>query len=294
MLLRHIRYLKAVAEHGSFTRAAEALHVSQPALSQQIKELEERLGAQLLDRSGRQIHPTDLGSVYLRHVRRALEELEEGRRAVRDVEDLSTGSLRLGTTLSATAYMIGPLLHRFRARYPGIALTVRVAPQEEIEPALRDDQLDLAIGFGDIHAEDIEATHLHDERLALIVGSDQVAARSSVMTASELAATPLALLDASFSTRRVIDQYFRGKGLRPTIAMEANSIAVLLEAVLQAGLATIQPEHVAGAGLVAVKLNPAFEPRPTALLQRRSAYRSAAARAFAVIAQEVAMSLKGQ
>lgn len=293
MLLRHIRYLKAVADHGSFTRAAEALHVSQPALSQQIKELEQRLGAQLLDRSGRQICPTDLGAVYLRHVHRALEELEEGSRAVRDVEDLSTGSLRLGMTLSATAYLVGPLVQRFRASYPGIALTIRVAPQEEIEPALRDDQLDLGIGFGDIHAEDIEATHLHDERLALIVGADRAAVHRGVTTASDLAATPLVLLDASFSTRRVIDHYFRSKGLRPTIAMEANSIAVLLEAVLRTDLATIQPEHVAAAGLVAVKLNPAFEPRPTALLRRRNAYRSAAARAFAVIAQEVTALLKG-
>lgn len=294
MLLRHIRYLKAVVDHGSFTRAAEALHVSQPALSQQIKELEERLGAQLLDRSGRQIRPTDLGSVYLQHVHRALEELEEGRRAVRDVEDLSTGSLRLGATLSASAYMIGPLLEGFRARYPGVALTVRIAPQEELEPALRGDQLDLAIGFGDVQTEDIEATYLHDERLALIASSDQHGAHRGVITASELATMPLALLDASFSTRRVIDQYFRSKGLHPTIVMETNSIAVLLEAVLRAGLATIQPRHVAVAGLAVVKLNPAFEPRPVALLGRRNAYRSAAARAFALIALEVAASLKGQ
>ena len=75
MLLRHIRYLKAVADHGSFTRAAQALHVSQPALSQQITELEERLGAQLLDRRGRQIQPTDLGRAYLERARRALDEL---------------------------------------------------------------------------------------------------------------------------------------------------------------------------------------------------------------------------
>ena len=95
MLLRHVRYLKAVADHGSFTRAAEALHVSQPALSQQIKELEERLGAQLLDRSGRKVRPTDRGAAYLAHVRRALGALEEGARAVRDVEDLSTGRLVL-------------------------------------------------------------------------------------------------------------------------------------------------------------------------------------------------------
>jgi LysR family cyn operon transcriptional activator len=76
MLARPIRYLKAVADHGSFTRAAAALRVSQPALSQQIRELEERMGMQLLDRSGRTVRATDVGEAYLRHVRRALDELE--------------------------------------------------------------------------------------------------------------------------------------------------------------------------------------------------------------------------
>jgi LysR family transcriptional regulator, cyn operon transcriptional activator len=98
MLVRPLRYLKAVADHGSFTRAAAALHVSQPALSQQIRELEERMGVQLLDRSGRTVRPTDVGEAYLRHVRRALDELEVGGRAIRDVQDLSSGALRLGFT----------------------------------------------------------------------------------------------------------------------------------------------------------------------------------------------------
>jgi len=131
MLLRHIRYLTAVVDNGSFTRAAQVLHVSQPALSQQIKELEDRLGAQLLDRSGRQVRPTDRGAVYLRYVRHILEELDEAARAVRDVEDLSTGSLRLGVTPTVASYLIGPLVQRFRSSYPGISLSIRVASQQE-------------------------------------------------------------------------------------------------------------------------------------------------------------------
>ena len=94
MLLRPIHYLKAVVDHGSFTRAASALHVSQPALSQQIREFEERMGVQLLDRTGRKIRPTDAGEAFLFHVRRALDELEVGGRAIRDVQDLSSGALR--------------------------------------------------------------------------------------------------------------------------------------------------------------------------------------------------------
>lgn len=88
MLLRHIRYLLAVAEHRNFTRAAEALHVSQPTLSQQIRQLEEALGTQLLDRTGRTVRATDAGAAYIGYARRALRELEAGERAVHDVRDL--------------------------------------------------------------------------------------------------------------------------------------------------------------------------------------------------------------
>src|SRR5260370_29292858 len=105
MLLPSVRYLKAVADHGSFTRAAAALHVSQPALSQQIRQLEGRMGAQLLDRSGRTVRPTDVGEAYLRHVRRALDVLEVCGHAIRDVQDLSSGALRLGFTPSFALYI---------------------------------------------------------------------------------------------------------------------------------------------------------------------------------------------
>ena len=288
MLLRHIRYLKAVADHGSFTRAAEALHVSQPALSQQIRELEERLGVQLLDRSGRRIRPTDHGAAYLAYARRALEELEEGARAVRDVEDLSAGSIRLGVTPSVAAYLIGPLLQRFRARYPGIFLGIRVSAQEEIEPGLRYDRLDLGIGFGDLPAEDIELTMLHDERPSLIMAAAHAPPRNAPVTAAELARMPMALLDPTFSTRRQVDRYFRSQDLRPNIAVEANSFEALSEIVRKTDLATILPANVVAGGLAVVGLEPAFEARRAALLRRRSAYCSAAVRAFMAVAMELA------
>jgi LysR family transcriptional regulator, cyn operon transcriptional activator len=288
MLLRHIRYFKAVVDQGGFTRAAQMLHVSQPALSQQIKELEENLGAQLLDRSGRQVRPTDLGAVYLRYASHVLEQLDEAARAVRDVEDLSIGSLRLGVTPSVAAYLVGPLLQRFRAAYPGITLSIRVAAQEEeIEPALRNDELDLGIGFGDLPAEDIEATLLHTERLALLVGKGHPLTSKAAVTAAEVAAMPLALLDSSFSTRRGVDRYFRSRRLRPTIAVEANSLLALMQVIRHTGLATILPENIADAELATVRIRPELEPRHAALLQRRGGYRSAAVRAFIAIAHEV-------
>lgn len=85
MLLRHLRYLLAVADHGGFTRAAEALHVSQPTLSQQIRQLEESLGVNLFDRTSRSVKPTDAGEAYIECARRVLVELEAGKRALHDV-----------------------------------------------------------------------------------------------------------------------------------------------------------------------------------------------------------------
>src|SRR4029077_12671817 len=173
MLLRPIHYLKAVADHGSFTRAASALHVSQPALSQQIREFEKRMGVQLLDRTGRKVRPTDAGEAYLRHVRRALDELEAGDRAIRDGQDLSSGALRLCVT---PIYLLGPLIRRYRERFPGIVLTIPPMVQSEIELALGSDALDVGLARSNVLAEDVEWLPLHFERLSLIVEQGHPAA----------------------------------------------------------------------------------------------------------------------
>lgn len=112
MLLRHLTCFLAVAEHRSFTRAATALHVSQPALSQQIRQ-RRAAGRLLFDRSGRQIRLTDSGEVWLTYARRVLQELEEGKRALLDVEDLQRGTLRVAMTPTFTTYFMGPLVAAF-------------------------------------------------------------------------------------------------------------------------------------------------------------------------------------
>jgi LysR family transcriptional regulator, cyn operon transcriptional activator len=294
MLLRHVRYLKAVADHGSFTRAAAALHVSQPALSQQIREFEARMGVQLLDRSGRTMRPTDAGEAYLRHVRRALDELEAGGRAIHDVQDLSSGALRLGFTPSLAIYLLGPLIGRYRDCFPGIVLTITEMAQEEMELALGVDALDVGLAFSDVHAEDIEWLPLHTERLSLIVGQGHPAANGDrEMDASALAVEPLALLGPAFATRGMVDRYLRSNGVHPHVAVEANSIAAIVEIVRFAGLATILPQTVAQEqrGLCVVRLTPETDSRRAALLQRRSGYRSAASRAFVAVAQDYAKAI---
>jgi LysR family cyn operon transcriptional activator len=296
MLLPSVRYLKAVADHGSFTRAAAALHVSQPALSQQIRELEGRMGAQLLDRSGRTVRPTDVGEAYLRHVRRALDELEVGGRAIRDVQDLSSGALRLGFTPSFAIYLLGPLIRRYRDRFPGIVLTITEMAQEEMERAVSTDVLDVGLAFSDVLAQDVEWLPLHAERLSLIVGQEHPAATGDrEMDTAALAAESLALLGPTFATRVTVDRYLRRHGVQPLVAVEANSIAAVVEIVRVARLATILPEPVAQeqAVLSVVRLTPAIGSRRVALLQRRGGYRSAASRAFVTVAKDYTKAIEG-
>lgn len=295
MLLRHIRYLIAVAEHGNFTRAAEALHVSQPTLSLQIRQLEEQLGAQLLDRSGRVVRVTDAGAAYVEHARRALRELEAGARAIDDVHGMARGALRLATTPTFTAYLTGPLVAAYHARYPGIALHLREMPLDAIEAALAGDEVDLAIAFSEVRSTELECQPLFTEQLSVVVGQDHPCAkRRKPLAPADLARQPLALLSADFATRSYVDAYFRRHGIAAHIAIEANTISALVEIIRRGNLATILPSAISAANpqLRNVKLEPALPQRSVALLRRKGAYLSAAAEAFSVLTKEYGAGLK--
>ncbi|MEV0254493.1 transcriptional regulator CynR [Streptomyces sp. NPDC050732] len=287
--LRHLRYLLAVAEHGNFTRAAEELHISQPTLSQQIRQLERAVGVPLLDRSGRAVRLTDAGAAYLPHARRALQDLAAAERAVHDVTDLSRGSLRLAVTPTFTAYLVGPLTALLRARHPGITLFLRELPQDRVEAGLLADELDLGIAFHGAHLPGLAATDLFTERLSLVVGDlHPHAGRTDPLSLDELAATRLALLSADFATRVQIDAHLSGHAVRPDVAVEATSIIALTEIVRHTPLATVLPDALTRdrPGLHTVPLSPALPARTVTLLHRESGYRTAAARAFTGLARE--------
>lgn len=286
--LRHLRYLLAVAEHGNFTRAAEELHISQPTLSQQIKQLERTLDVQLLDRTGRAVRLTDAGTAYTDHARRALRDLAAAERAVHDVRDLSRGHLRLGVTPTFTAYLIGPLTAEFHARHPGVSLTLAEMTQDRIETALLADDLDLGIAFAGPHLPGITATTLFTETLTLVTGARRSdadrsdAGRVAPLPVRELTDRQLALLSGDFATRGHIDAYFTRHRAAPRITVEANSVQALTEIVQRTGLATVLPDAITHdhPHLTPIPLDPPLPTRTVTLLHREGAYHSAAARAF--------------
>lgn len=290
MLLRHIRYLLAVADQGNFSRAAETLHVSQPTLSQQIKQLEDELGVELLDRTGRAVRPTDAGAAYIEHARKMLLELEAGKRAIDDVRDLSRGTLRLALTPTFIPYLAGPLIRDFIAQYPGIHLTVLERSLNDIEAELGADAIDIAIAFTGVRNPDIECIPLLVESLGLMVGQyHPFFGRNKLwISPSELPSQRLVLLTKDFITRTCIDDYCRQHEVKQNVMLETNSVSAILEIVHHAPVATILPEATANEerGLQCVRLKGMAPQRTAALLHRRNGYRSAAALAFMAMAQE--------
>ncbi|WP_323160259.1 transcriptional regulator CynR [Pseudomonas fluorescens] len=283
MLLRHLRYLLAVADHGGFTRAAEALHVSQPTLSQQIRQLEESLGVDLFDRTSRSVKPTDAGQAYIECARRVLVELEAGKRALHDVKDLSRGSLRLAMTPTFMAYLVGPLVRDYVARYPGIHLEIFELSMDDIEAGLADDSLDIAIAFTPVRNPDIECIPAFVETLGVMVGRGHPLYDSAaVLTPDDIAQLDFALLAPDFITRLSIDEYFRQHGIAPTVQIEVNSVSTLLEVIRHAPIATMLPEAIAteDRALRRLRVESEAPQRGAALLRRQNNYHSAASVAF--------------
>ncbi|RIJ11414.1 transcriptional regulator CynR [Pseudomonas sp. 91RF] len=283
MLLRHLRYLLAVADHGGFTRAAEALHVSQPTLSQQIRQLEESLGVDLFDRTSRSVKPTDAGQAYIECARRVLVELEAGKRALHDVKDLSRGSLRLAMTPTFMAYLVGPLVRDYVARYPGIHLEIFELSMDDIEAGLADDSLDIAIAFTPVRSPDIECIPAFVETLGVMVGREHPLYDSSlVLSPNDIAQLDFALLAPGYITRVSVDEYFRQHGITPKVQIEVNSVSTLLEVIRHAPMATILPEAIAteDRALRRLRVESEAPQRGAALLRRKNNYHSAAAEAF--------------
>ncbi|MRH97090.1 transcriptional regulator CynR [Agrobacterium tumefaciens] len=295
MLSRQVRYFLAVAEQESFTRAAAALHVSQPALSQQVRLLEESLGVQLFDRTGRTTRLTDSGEVYLQYVRRASQEFLEAKRALHDVDDLSRGSLRVAVTPTFTTYLVGPLVEAFHSRYPSISLNLREISQEHMENLLLSDEIDVGIAFSGTPTADLDLDSLLVETLALVVRAGHPLASERSVGLDALSAESLVLLSAEFATRDQIDRFCRQHSIQPRVQIEVNSISAVVEIVRRTSLSTLLPATIAFAhqDLKAIALDPVRLERTAVLMQRRHGYRSAAAKTFVALAKEVAAGLEG-
>src|SRR5262245_53990182 len=193
--LTHLRTLRAVVSHGSFSRAAEELHLSQPAVSLHIRQLEECAGHRLLERVGKRAFPTKAGEVLLEHAIRALGELEAAHQALERMRGVVAGRIRVGTGATASTYLLPPLLHRLRSRYPDLELVVRTRSSAEIAAAVAADQREVGIVTLPVSARALAVSPLCVDPLVAIVAPGRTPRPRRAMTAPDLARHPLILYE---------------------------------------------------------------------------------------------------
>ena len=289
MELRHIRSFIAVADSGHLTRAADELHVSQPALSQQIRQLEEELGTPLFDRIGRGIRLTAAGEVFRSHARRIFDEVGQAQKSIGELEALDRGSLTVGAVQTVNAYLIPTLVSTFSKSHPRVAVRVEEGSADDIERGVIDGRLTLGFTFVPPRQTGLGVEKLFDEELVLVTARKHRLARRTKIAVSMLADESLILLPETFCTRRLIEHTFSSARVRPRIAIEMNSIEGILRTVRSSGGATIVPQLAAtmfgSRDLSVIRLTDPTPRRSVGIISLAGSHRSAAAARFAEMAR---------
>jgi LysR family cyn operon transcriptional activator len=237
-----LRYFLAVAEAGSFSRAADRLGISQPSVSQQMRDLEAGLRVSLFQRRGKRILLTSTGLIFQEHARALLRELENFLQEVSSEPGRLRGTLRLGVVPVLNVPLLPELMGMFAADHPGISLIVEEISSTEIETALEEGRMDVGLGFLTRHSPNLRYERLCTDEFALIVSESHPWSKRHVIPLSELHQQRLLQLPDSFVMRRMIDDVFRNHQIRPRTVAEINAIETLLRSLAPLQAATLMPK----------------------------------------------------
>ncbi|MFN0245225.1 MAG: LysR family transcriptional regulator [Planctomycetota bacterium] len=282
--IRHLRYFLAVARTENFTRAAEQLHVTQPNVSQQMKDLEKLLGTPLFQRLGKRIRLTNAGVAFQKNAEVVLRKLDEARDSVRDVADRLTGHVEVGVIPALSLAWVPPALGALARDFPGLTVSVHQRPSREIEIEVETGRFDLGLGIVSHTSPNLRYRRMLTERLALIVAADHALARRRRLAVRDLERVPLVVLQHVFDMRGLVDEMLRTAKVRGRVAFEIGTIDSTLQTVLAAGIPTILPPIVLKGresfGLRAIQLAGRVEPIEFGFLTPRENEPSPAARKF--------------
>ena len=228
MDIPNLQAFVAVAEHASFSAAAERLFLTQPAVSKRITALEQELGSPLFDRIGRQVTLTEAGRALLPRARHILEAVEDSRRALSNLSERVEGPLSFGTSHHVGLHHLPPLLRAFAARYPAVDLDIRFLDSEEACQAVLHGDLELAVVTLPEPAPANLATRvLWDDPLAVVVGRDHPLAARKRVSLEALAASPAVLPGQGTFTRALVEAAFTERGLHPVVKLSTNYLETI-------------------------------------------------------------------
>jgi LysR family transcriptional regulator, transcription activator of glutamate synthase operon len=299
MELRQLRYLVAVAEELSFTRAAEREHVAQPALSQQIKRLEEEVGLALVERTTRSVALTSAGEVLVARARRMLGELEAATAELEALSGVYTGHVYVGVLHTMGPVDVSLVLALFRERHPGVELTVREQSSEELAEMLRDDELDLAFlsVTESVERKGLGLHQLVSEELVLVMSKSHELANRRRVQMAELAGEEFIAYREGARLRELLESAGRSAGFAPRVTLESNESGRIRRLVARGlGVAILPRSDAERAGAdvaVAALVEPSLR-RDITLAWREGRRLAPAAAAFLELSRETFSSGKAR
>ncbi|WP_231379183.1 LysR family transcriptional regulator [Candidatus Solirubrobacter pratensis] len=288
--MQQLTYFLAAADHGSFSAAAETLLMAQPSLSEQIRRLEAELGVPLFMRVGRGLELTEAGRLLRPHAERTLAEAQEAVESVREVRDLSGGTVAFGTFGSAHHYLLGGLVQDFRTRHPQVRVRAIGQNSAEVADAVRDGHLEAGLVVLPVDDRGLDVRpSIRDE--LLYVSADR-ARLTEPITIERLAAAPLILYDARWAavdpTRRQLRERAQRAGVLVEPQIEVEYVTAALDLAVRGLGDTVSTRSILDMRGYARRLGTvAFEPplmETFAFITRRNARLSPATREFMELA----------
>lgn len=249
-----MKYIYTIYQKGSFAKAAEALYITQPALSISVQKAEARIGMPIFDRNQKPLRLTAAGEIYIEKIKEILQIEKELQTRIQDLSDLTTGSIKIGASSYIFSYILPPVLLEYQKRYPGVQLDVLESGAYELKEMLLKKEIDLTFASRPAKEPNFKNKFVFQDELVLAVPISfpvNQGLASYAMTSKELldsanlsspaidmrsfADTPFVLLKSSYDLRHRADQFFEAAGISPDIRMEAFQMATLY-ALAEAGI----------------------------------------------------------
>ncbi|MBR7126118.1 MAG: LysR family transcriptional regulator [Prevotella sp.] len=274
MELRQLKYFITSADTLNFTEAARQCFITQSTLSQQIKQLETELGVQLFERIGKRVFLTETGRDFLPYARQTVADADYGVQHIKDMEDLKTGRLCIGTTFGLSA-LITDAIARFSEQYPEIHLEVMFLKQDELIEAVRERKVDFALTFEMMEKDDLLTEQpVKTYHLCAIVSDQNPLVQQATVSLRQLAEYNICTPARGMNARRMFDSLTNKKGIELQPKLEINEIHTLLHLVRTGRWVAILVDSITHGeeGLCAVPLREAALPMPVVWLYPKDMY----------------------
>src|SRR5690625_1379943 len=225
MELRQIKYFIEVANREHVTEAANALHVAQSAVSRQIFNLEEELGVDLFIREGRNIRLTSIGEVFLEHMEKAMNVIDDARQVVREYTDPERGTIQIGFPSSMATYILPKAISVFRDEYPHVNFKLTQSTYTQLKEAVVKGDVNIALlAPVPSNVKRTKSTILFTETMVALLPMNHPLANESTLNLNALADDPFVLFPHGFVLRDIVEEGCRQHGFQPTVSFEGEDI----------------------------------------------------------------------